>query len=55
MGALLQLRGIHRHFGEGERTVTVLDGIDLAIARGEMVAIVGASGSGKSTLMNLLG
>ncbi|MFQ2154417.1 MacB family efflux pump subunit [Aeromonas sanarellii] len=55
MGALLQLRGIRRHFGEGERTVTVLDGIDLAIARGEMVAIVGASGSGKSTLMNLLG
>ncbi|MFQ2593006.1 MacB family efflux pump subunit [Aeromonas caviae] len=55
MGALLQLRGIRRHFGEGERTVTVLDGIDLTIARGEMVAIVGASGSGKSTLMNLLG
>ncbi|MGU5625550.1 MacB family efflux pump subunit [Aeromonas caviae] len=55
MGALLQLRGIRRHFKEGERTVTVLDGIDLAIARGEMVAIVGASGSGKSTLMNLLG
>lgn len=40
MGALLQLRGIRRHFKEGERTVTVLDGIDLAIARGEMVAIV---------------
>ncbi|MGU5866728.1 MacB family efflux pump subunit [Aeromonas caviae] len=55
MGALLQLRGVRRHFGEDERTVTVLDGIDLAIARGEMVAIVGASGSGKSTLMNLLG
>jgi macrolide transport system ATP-binding/permease protein len=55
METLLQLRGIRRHFGEGERTVTVLDGIDLAIARGEMVAIVGASGSGKSTLMNLLG
>jgi len=55
METLLQLRGIRRHFGEGERIVTVLDGIDLAIARGEMVAIVGASGSGKSTLMNLLG
>ncbi|MGE6108315.1 MacB family efflux pump subunit [Aeromonas sobria] len=55
MGALLQLRGIGRRFGEGERAVTVLDGIDLEIARGEMLAIVGASGSGKSTLMNLLG
>ena len=55
MDALLQLRGIGRRFGEGDSAVTVLDGINLTIARGEMVAIVGASGSGKSTLMNLLG
>ncbi|WP_423191045.1 MacB family efflux pump subunit [Aeromonas hydrophila] len=52
---LLQLSGIRRHFGDGERRVEVLKGIDLTIARGETVAIVGASGSGKSTLLNILG
>ncbi|ELM3719862.1 MacB family efflux pump subunit [Aeromonas hydrophila] len=52
---LLQLSGIRRHFGDGERRVEVLKGIDLTIARGEMVAIVGASGSGKSSLLNILG
>ncbi|MBL0527235.1 MacB family efflux pump subunit [Aeromonas dhakensis] len=52
---LLQLSGIRRHFGDEERRVEVLKGIDLTIARGEMVAIVGASGSGKSTLLNILG
>ena len=40
--------------GDGGR-ITVLDGVHLQVARGEMVAIVGASGSGKSTLLHLLG
>ncbi|MGL5286478.1 MAG: ATP-binding cassette domain-containing protein, partial [Aeromonas sp.] len=55
MSALLHLEGVSRTFASGEQSVTVLRDIDLSIARGEMVAIVGASGSGKSTLMNLLG
>ncbi len=52
---LLQLQGISRRFQAGDQNVTVLKEINLSIAQGEMVAIVGASGSGKSTLMNILG
>jgi putative ABC transport system ATP-binding protein len=51
---MVELRGVARRF-DGKRQVTALDGIDLAVARGEMVSIVGPSGSGKSTLLNLVG
>ncbi|WP_261818122.1 MacB family efflux pump subunit [Vibrio gallicus] len=52
---LLQVSGLSRHFPASDQPLTVLNNVDLAIHRGEMVAIVGASGSGKSTLMNILG
>ncbi|GAA4496517.1 MacB family efflux pump subunit [Pseudaeromonas paramecii] len=52
---LIALSGVGRRFGEPEAQVQVLQDVDLTIAQGEMVAIMGASGSGKSTLMNLLG
>jgi macrolide transport system ATP-binding/permease protein len=52
---LIELRGISKTYGQGELAVRVLQGIDLAIGRGEFVAIRGQSGSGKTTLMNLLG
>jgi putative ABC transport system ATP-binding protein len=51
---VISLSGVSKHF-DGKRQVTALDGVDLSIARGEMVSIVGPSGSGKSTLLNLIG
>jgi putative ABC transport system ATP-binding protein len=52
---LIELREVHKRYGEGESEVRALDGIDLCIERGEFVAIMGSSGSGKSTCMNILG
>ncbi len=51
---VLQAIGIEKSFCQGDRTIKVLEGIDLKISRGERVAIVGLSGSGKSTLLHLL-
>jgi putative ABC transport system ATP-binding protein len=51
---MITLSGVSKTF-DGKRKVTALDGVDLHIASGEMVSIVGPSGSGKSTLLNLIG
>ena len=51
----LRARDLVKVFGEGETAVRALDGVDLVIGTGEMVAIMGPSGSGKSTLLHLLG
>jgi lipoprotein-releasing system ATP-binding protein len=52
---LVIARGLRKGYGVGERHVEVLRGLDLAIAHGEMLAVVGPSGAGKSTLLHLLG
>jgi len=52
---VILLEGVHKYYGEGEARVHVLKGIDLAVRKGEFVAMLGASGSGKSTLLNILG
>jgi putative ABC transport system ATP-binding protein len=55
MTTMISIEGLTKTYHLGEMDVPVLKEIDLAIADGEYVAIMGASGSGKSTLMNIIG
>lgn len=50
----VSLTGLRRHFGLGERTVKAVDGLDLRIRRGEVVALLGPNGAGKTTTLDML-
>jgi lipoprotein-releasing system ATP-binding protein len=52
---VLSASGVHKSFSQGPEVLQVLEGVNLSIAAGERVAIVGASGSGKTTLLQILG
>lgn len=52
---VITCRDLKKTYAQGDLSVSVLNGVDLDLARGESLAIVGASGSGKSTLLHLLG
>jgi putative ABC transport system ATP-binding protein len=54
-GLVIRTEGLRKDYQMGPTSVQALRGVDLAVPRGEMIAIMGASGSGKSTLMNILG
>ncbi|MGP2493075.1 ABC transporter ATP-binding protein [Mesorhizobium sp. PUT5] len=52
---IIELKGVERHYVQGERKLTILSGADFSLRRGEMVALVAPSGTGKSTLLHTAG
>jgi NitT/TauT family transport system ATP-binding protein len=54
MSSPIRIRGVTKSYGHGRDAVTALSEVDLDVARGEFVCLVGASGCGKSTLLNLI-
>jgi putative ABC transport system ATP-binding protein len=54
-GGVLQVRGLFKEHGQGQSLVRAVDGVDLDVPAGQMLAVMGPSGCGKSTLLHLLG
>ncbi len=55
MNNVVEARDLHKYYRSGDQTLKILVGLDLDVAAGEAVAVVGESGAGKTTLLNLLG
>jgi putative ABC transport system ATP-binding protein len=55
MNDLLRVRGLSKEHGQGQSLVRAVDGVDLEVPAGQMLAVMGPSGCGKSTLLHLLG
>lgn len=55
LNALVELRAVSKHFGEGERRVDALADISASVFAGEVAGLIGPSGSGKTTLLNVIG
>ena len=55
MATMIKAKGLSKHYQDGDRVVKAVDQVDLAIAPGDFLSIVGHSGSGKTTLLSLLG
>lgn len=55
METLVNVRGVRKTFVRGSEKIEVLEGLDMSVAKGEFLALMGPSGSGKSTLLNLIG
>ena len=53
--AVVELRGVHKTYRLGQHVIPALQGVDLIVQRGELLALTGPSGSGKSTILNLAG
>jgi putative ABC transport system ATP-binding protein len=53
--AVVELRGVRKTYRLGQHVIPALQGVDLAVQRGELLALTGPSGSGKSTILNLCG
>jgi putative ABC transport system ATP-binding protein len=55
MMPVVELRGVHKTYRLGQHVIPALQGVDLVVQRGELLALTGPSGSGKSTILNLAG
>ena len=53
--AVVSMRGVHKTYRLGQHVIPALQGVDLCVQRGELLALTGPSGSGKSTILNLCG